>query len=148
MTYLSFEAFNVGPCSTNEELESRLKEYPFLAYASVYWGEHAVQCVESIASVDDRCMKLRSTVLEYLNRTENRNSAAQVEYGKSFDHLDSTNYPRGLTALHVASSLGLTSIMNHLLSEGADYNVQDSYGCTALNRAARRGHEFAVSKWF
>lgn len=127
-------------------MESRLDSYPFLPYAATYWGDHARECVQNMALVDERCMKLRSSVLQYLNLTENRNSAAQVEYGTSYGHVYAGNYPNELAAISVAASFGLTSIIDLLLAEDADVNAQDSYGCTPLNRAARRGHEWAVSK--
>jgi hypothetical protein len=129
-------------------MESRLREYPLLLYASNYWGDHARECVDNMALVDDRCMKLRSTVMEYLSRTGNRNAAAQIEYGKSYEYIDSTDYPKELSALHVAASFGLYSIIDLLLINDADVNAQDSYGCTPLNRASRRGHQYVVSEDF
>jgi hypothetical protein len=129
-------------------MESRIREYPFLLYASNYWGNHARECVDNMALVDDRCMKLRSAVMEYLGRTENRNAAAQIEYGKSYEHIDSTNYPKELSALHVAASFGLYSVIDLLLVDDADINARDSYGCTPLNRASRRGQQYVVSDDF
>ena len=41
VTYLSFEAFGTGPCSTDEEYERRLADYPLYEYAAQFWGFHA-----------------------------------------------------------------------------------------------------------
>jgi hypothetical protein len=41
LTYLSFNQFSEGHCFTDHEMETRLREYPFLQYAAQYWGDHA-----------------------------------------------------------------------------------------------------------
>ncbi|KAK6829217.1 hypothetical protein RU639_003517 [Aspergillus parasiticus] len=41
VTYLSYSAFQRGPCDTDEEFEKRLQSYPLYNYASQYWRHHA-----------------------------------------------------------------------------------------------------------
>ncbi|PSN59279.1 hypothetical protein BS50DRAFT_473535, partial [Corynespora cassiicola Philippines] len=41
LTYLCFDTFKSGSCSTNKEFEERLRQDPFLDYAGKHWGEHA-----------------------------------------------------------------------------------------------------------
>ncbi|PSN59251.1 hypothetical protein BS50DRAFT_473532, partial [Corynespora cassiicola Philippines] len=41
LTYLCFDTFKGGSCSTDEEFEERLRQNPFLDYAAKHWGEHA-----------------------------------------------------------------------------------------------------------
>ncbi|KAE8420583.1 hypothetical protein BDV36DRAFT_249184 [Aspergillus pseudocaelatus] len=41
VTYLSFDSFKTGPCSTDMEFEARLDAYPFFSYAARNWGHHA-----------------------------------------------------------------------------------------------------------
>jgi hypothetical protein len=40
VTYLSFDSFNAGSCSTDEEFETRLSQYPLYSYAGQNWGYH------------------------------------------------------------------------------------------------------------
>ena len=40
LTYLSFEAFDSGPCKTDRKLDSRIEEYPFYKYSAQNWGNH------------------------------------------------------------------------------------------------------------
>ncbi|KAF8539806.1 hypothetical protein BDD12DRAFT_736328, partial [Trichophaea hybrida] len=41
LTYLSFDVFEAGCCTSDETLSSRLQEYPFLKYAVQFWDAHA-----------------------------------------------------------------------------------------------------------
>ena len=40
ITYLSFDAFEAGFCSTDEEFETRLHSNPLYDYAARNWGHH------------------------------------------------------------------------------------------------------------
>lgn len=40
LTYLCFDCFADGRCANDEALQQRLKQYPFLDYASHSWGSH------------------------------------------------------------------------------------------------------------
>jgi ankyrin repeat protein len=46
----------------------------------------------------------------------------------------------GCTALHVAVTVNLENIVSQLLEHGANGNIQDNEGCTALMRACEHGH--------
>ncbi|PLB36747.1 nucleoside phosphorylase [Aspergillus candidus] len=41
ISYLSFHAFETGPCQTGRELTERLQMYPLYDYAACNWGHHA-----------------------------------------------------------------------------------------------------------
>lgn len=38
--YLSFDVFEVGFCSSDEEFEARLRQHPLYAYSAQNWGHH------------------------------------------------------------------------------------------------------------
>ncbi|KAF2688888.1 hypothetical protein K458DRAFT_283071, partial [Lentithecium fluviatile CBS 122367] len=42
LTYLSFDTFKSGSCSTDKEFEERLRQSEFLDYAAKNWGEHVM----------------------------------------------------------------------------------------------------------
>jgi ankyrin repeat protein len=50
-------------------------------------------------------------------------------------------YPAGMTALHIAVQQGRTEIVQLLLQRGADPNVLDVQGLSALDRAYGSHHE-------
>src|SRR5579862_632469 len=41
LTYMSFDVFAKGYCPSDQEMDIRLQEYPFLQYAAQHWGDHA-----------------------------------------------------------------------------------------------------------
>jgi hypothetical protein len=47
VTYLSFGVFDSGFCSTDDELEERLRLYPLYTYASQNWGYHCFEAPEN-----------------------------------------------------------------------------------------------------
>lgn len=42
VTYLSFSAFETGPCQTTGDCAERIRLYPLYRYAAGFWGNHAV----------------------------------------------------------------------------------------------------------
>ena len=40
LTYLCLDCFADGGCASDEAIQQRLKKYPFLDYASHFWGTH------------------------------------------------------------------------------------------------------------
>ena len=50
--------------------------------------------------------------------------------------------PKGVTLLHVASGLGLPSLVRHLLSRGADVKAEDALGMTPLHYAMLSDESF------
>lgn len=48
LTYLSFDTFKSGGCSTDKKLEERLRQNEFLDYASKHWGEHTVTVQDNL----------------------------------------------------------------------------------------------------
>ncbi|KAJ7599522.1 hypothetical protein C8J56DRAFT_719507, partial [Mycena floridula] len=47
-TYLSFDAFQCGYQTSDSQLESMLKQHPFLNYSAHYWGLHMQKCGSAI----------------------------------------------------------------------------------------------------
>lgn len=59
--------------------------------------------------------------------------------------INGVNPSNGRTALHAAANNGHKKLVSHLLSRGADPNIQDSAGNTALHLAAASGHNETVA---
>jgi ankyrin repeat domain-containing protein 50 len=132
LTYLSFDAFDSGPCTDGESLEKRLEEYCFLHYASSHWGHHAKH-----ATSED----LEDLILKFVGHGSLLASSLQVLHT---NHTRVNNwydrFPRDFGALHAAAYWGLAPIMSKLLDEVDDLDVEDSLGSTPLQYAAQNGN--------
>jgi ankyrin repeat protein len=169
ITYLMFDDFAGGYCRTDQELKSRLQNYPFLDYAARYWGFHAnrgltqkVQRLimsfilqESKLSCTIQAMQVSGYLYAgysqmVLRHVSGLSIAAMfgleaiaqkvIDGGAEVDAKDSD----GMTALHYAAKHGNEAVVKLLLKAKADVNNKGSDGGTALHYAARNGHEAAV----
>ncbi len=59
-------------------------------------------------------------------------------------NVDDVDEEDGLSALMVASSLGLLDFVSLLLTHGANLNLEDADKATALHHAAKNGHSDVV----
>jgi hypothetical protein len=136
LTYLSYDVFRTGSCSSDEDLEERLQENKFLHYAAKHWSEHA-------ATVETRvCAMVCSFLLDDCLVS----SATQVLLTPTYKSRNySQDYPKDSTGAHLAARLGLTvSLQTLLLHKGqerkAEFTKKDSKGQTLLYLAAKNGH--------
>ncbi|MCJ1380180.1 hypothetical protein MMC17_003283 [Xylographa soralifera] len=138
LTYLNFESF-AEPCQgsdEDEELDVRIQEYPFLVYASQYWGEHARQSYGLKSEV-------RKAVLTLIRNPLRLASSIQAAWysGSGWD------VRKGLNSLHVCAWFGLDDLLMELLKQGLSIDSQDPvYGQTSLMYACKRGHSSTVAK--
>jgi ankyrin repeat protein len=136
LTYLSYDVFRTGSCSSDEDFEERLQENKFLHYAAKHWSEHA-------ATVETRVCAI---VCSFLLDDCLVSSATQVLLAPTYKYHDySQDYPKDNTGAHLAARLGLTvSLETLLLHKGqerkAEFTKKDSEGQTLLYLAARNGH--------
>lgn len=107
VTYLSFEDFATGPCTTAEHLEQRLRQYNFLTYASLHWSYHLME------NVDQEAIDL---TLKFLGDKRKVNSSLQVLHiprHRTTEWYDCTGLLRRATRrLHLRfSATGRTQIL-------------------------------------
>jgi ankyrin repeat domain-containing protein 50 len=128
LTYLSFETFADGFCTTDKELEIRLERFPFLDYAARHWGHHLQS-----EWIDE----FETPVLKFLTHQSNFLCSIQVMRIPVYHYKGySQRFPKRRTGLHVAAYFGLESLSRRLLEEGTDIEAKDSGGWTALHEAA------------
>ena len=137
INYMSLKAFSKGPSASDEDLNLRLLEYPFLTYAAQFWGRH-------LAKAEDE--ELEKTTLKLLDSEEVMMAINQVAHLSNFKFPGySQLFPRQVTPLHLASSFGLLSMVALFgAAHQKDLDSSDSFGWTALHRAAENGHEQIV----
>ncbi|KAL2008399.1 hypothetical protein VTN00DRAFT_8381, partial [Thermoascus crustaceus] len=136
ITYLSLDIFETGFCPTDEELETRLQQYPLYDYSARNWGHHG-----RAQSVDEQ---LVLNLLENEAKMSACTQALMAQKGFSRDTGYSQRVPRQMTAVHLAAYFGLSDLIRRLLGNESIADVKDTFGRTSLSRAAEEGHEAVV----
>jgi ankyrin repeat protein len=137
VTYLSFDAFEIGLCPTNHEFEARLRLNPLYDYAARNWGHHARESP----------MQVGQLILDFLEskaKVAGSSQAMTASKSYSYDHGYSQTVPRQMVGIHLAAYFGLREATVALLDNRYEPNLKDDYDRTALSLAAENGHEAVV----
>ncbi|KAJ5783115.1 Nucleoside phosphorylase [Penicillium paradoxum] len=118
----------------------KAQDYPFLPYASKYWGEH----------VKEACLKLEDSAqqdaFQFVHNTY---------YIKLWTRMVKRTGPPisipwihdGVHSLHICAWFGISGFIKRLVHEGDDINIRDRrYNRTPLRYACVQGQIDAVSK--
>ncbi|KAK6529961.1 hypothetical protein TWF281_009111 [Arthrobotrys megalospora] len=134
VTYLSFDVFGTGFCSTDKELDDRLKKNALYDYAARNWGYHAQKTSNNENDV----------VVGFLEKELHvaASSQAMMASPASLGYRQRATEQMG--GLQLAAFFGLTRPMRRFLENGYDLNTVDSNGHTPLFYAAANGHDCAV----
>ena len=145
LTYLSFDVFKAGPCSSFEDLEVRCQQNVLFNYAARYWGTHVESTTENM---------VEEMALGFLRSEKNVESTCQVVMyyqGGSFLSLRHHEFRRrsyqvtkDLKAMHLLAYLGLRRLAVALLRREQYVDHKDSVGRTPLFYAAQNGHEAVI----
>ena len=146
-SYLSIDGLAAGPCSSQTDHEYRMKEFPLLSYATVYWGPHLNQLMGTghTAALDDitvgalsllldsRRLSCISQTLFMLNRSPSSSRLVRKE-GEDF------------SGCHWIARFGLSPLLEQWIDRGYDLNKRDSSMRTPLSWAAKKGHSAIVKQ--
>ncbi|KAK4232838.1 hypothetical protein C8A03DRAFT_39511, partial [Achaetomium macrosporum] len=135
-TYLSFSAFESGPCRTDAAFEDRLRLNPFYDYAARYWGEHGREA-GGISRVALNLLKSDSLVEAHVQAMM---TIKQPWSSESY----SQRFPKRMQGLLVAAYFGILEATETLLQRSNNGDLKDSFGRTALSWAAGNGHQAVV----
>ena len=132
LLYLSLKDFVSGYCPSDELLDKRLQEYPFLDYAAHYWGDHLIGSAE---------MVLKPLAIQVLLDQDQLLSIVQVMQIPDFHYEGYSQVsPRFVTPLHVTAFVGLSVIGRDLVEQGISINALNQQLDTALQIATLAGH--------
>ena len=141
LTYLSFDAFEIGRCLPNQELYARLRENCFLGYAASNWGHHAHRAEDH--TVDEHALEdLALYFLRNDHKVSCSNQIMQILGNRPKGYSSSASDQ--VSGLQLTAWFGLISITKRILSGGNMVDSKDSEGQTPLSWAAERGHEAVV----
>ena len=135
ITYLSFDIFDEGYCSTNKIFEDKLCQNPFLDYAAKYWGHHIRGNTEKV---------VEQSVLRFLSSKGKVSGASQVLLDNGYRYRGYIDNIPILYGIHLITYFGLKDILAVLLEMEVDVEAKDSHGWTALHWSVRNGYEPVV----
>lgn len=141
ITYLSFEPFAGGPCSTESGYRGRLIQYPLYEYSARYWGSHAAnapQITVQVAALE--FLKNRGNVLAAHQVLLHKRTLSSYEFIFELRSSGTRLRNRSTTSLHIAAHFGLTDLLRILIEGGAEVNAMDERGETPLLSAVKAGH--------
>lgn len=139
LTYLSFKDLAHGASTNDEDFEARLSQYPFLNYASCYWGIHAHDQEASSQVLEDQ-------IVNFLKNPGAVSTSVQAKTVYCQEH--TINYPgysqafsKRTPGLVLASSFGLSKAIDALVQQGASIEEKDSRGVRAIHQAIWDHHD-------
>ncbi|KAJ7111440.1 ankyrin repeat-containing domain protein [Mycena epipterygia] len=172
LRYLCMQTFETGSCDNVLEMDTRLQNMPFLAYAAHHWGRHARRVehllIPLIRKLLDNSSLRESSfqALQYRKRLEPQlaeASFAALPTGQAPLHvvaywdlgataelyIDGDNLSlcdvQGWTPLHWACFKGSTVVRELLIHRGAAIDIRDSHHWTPLFWASFNGDTEALT---
>ena len=144
LKYLEFNAFST-PCSgerEDQQIDSKLQKYPFLAYASICWGVHTRDVLDDA--------RVRERAIAFLKNPHRLAAAVQAAWyaGSQSQARVAWGVREGINAIHVCAYYGLDSYINMLLDELLDVQIDsqdEKLEQTPLMYACMRGYSTTVS---
>ena len=135
MTYLGL-VLPQKPCQ-DEYYTSKKSEFPFLQYASQYWGDHV-----RIASRNPQyAAKLQGAAMKLINNPQRRDNCMQAAWVTDPGGHDTWDVWRNVDRLHICAWYGLASIISDLDPDHGRVDIlEPKYGQTPLMYACRKGH--------
>ena len=132
LTYLCLECFAEGGCASDEAIQQRLKKYPFLDYASQFWGTH-LQAVFP-GELADQALKL-------LTDDKKISSCSQIML-LAYRHNNSSTQTslERISALHLIAHFNIKWLAKVLLEQDSDICARDSWGRDPLAWAVKQNH--------
>ena len=131
LSYLNYGTFS-KPVPEGDNYDAKVEKYPFVAYASQYWGDHV-----RYAGSDSRLYDSAARLINDSHRIEACIQAAWAT-GRPPHGWD---FRKGVSGLHVCAWYGLSWIIRGMKHEDINIDIREhAYGQTPLMYACRAGH--------
>ncbi|KAI9771567.1 MAG: hypothetical protein M1839_002760 [Geoglossum umbratile] len=146
LNYLMLQDFGLAaPPRRGDDLEKLTTKYPFLKYASTYWGQHASKQFDLDMEKHTRLYLTReNSVLLSTQLAEMEAEWKTLDWSHRNDVFEFI--VRNVSLLHIAARFGIEKLVEEALESSADPNPRDSWGRTPLMLAAAHGHNTLLRK--
>lgn len=134
LNYLCLDAIGTAASETDNGIRERLTQYPFLAYAAQYWGDHVR------SSKDDT--SIHHKAFRFLKDTTKVACVYRLLAFVVPQHDESyVRWPHELrSGTHLAAYFGLDIVIEQFRSSGYELETQDDNNQTPLSWAIDRQH--------
>jgi hypothetical protein len=129
-----------GHLLRNEDVDSYLNAFPFLAYAAEFWAAH----LRTADSLVPHFQPMHSLVIQTFDSSLNRDLLMQLDY--FLKHAMPLGVCRCGTRLHLAGYFKLPLLVSHYLSEGASTTEDAGAGSHPLVWTAETGSYECIEK--
>jgi ankyrin repeat protein len=142
MTYLNL-VLPRKPCDDGYFIAKK-KEFPFLQYASQYWGDH----VRNASQNPEYAADIQKAALKLIEDSQCMSACMQAAWLTNPGGHDTWDVWRNIDRLHVCAWYGLSSILSVMQPDRSMVDrVEPKYGQTPLMYACRKGHSNVVRQF-
>ena len=121
----------------DEYYSARNSNFPFLQYASQYWGDHVRMASADMGAAAD----LQVVALRLMDDPQRMGACMQAAWVTNPGGHDSWDVWRNLDKLHISAWYGLDSVFAEMDPENGLVDMKEpKYGQTPLMYACRKGH--------
>ncbi|KAM0798970.1 ankyrin repeat-containing domain protein [Usnea florida] len=123
---------------------SKNAKFPFLQYASQYWGDH----IRDASQNADHATYLQDKALQLLGDPQRMDACMQAAWVTNPGGIDTWDVWKGVDRLHICARFGLYSVLSEMDPEPGTVDKEEpKYSQTPLMYACRQGH-FEVVNFF
>ena len=116
---------------------SKNAKFPFLQYASQYWGDH----IRDASQNPEHAIYLRDEAIRLLDDSRRMNACMQAAWVTNPGGTDTWDVWKGVDRLHICARFGLCSVLSEMDPEPGTVDKEEpKYSQTPLMYACRQGH--------
>ena len=121
----------------DDDYISKNANFPFLQYASQYWGDH----IRDASQNPDHATCLQDRALQLLGDPQRMDACMQAAWVTNPGGIDTWDVWKGVDRLHICARFGLYSVLSEMDPEPGTVDKEEpQYSQTPLMYACRQGH--------
>jgi len=125
----------------DEYFIAKKRDFPFLQYASQFWGDH----VRDASQNPEHAADIQKAALQLIEDPQRMSACMQAAWLTNPGGHDTWDVWRNIDRLHICAWYGLSSIISAMQPDNSMVDrVEPKYGQTPLMYACRKGHSSVV----